>query len=31
VPKEKIVGRAIVRFWPPARVGGIPPKPPYRP
>ncbi len=31
VPKDKIVGRAIVRFWPPARVGGIPPKPPYRP
>jgi signal peptidase I len=31
VPKEKLVGRAIVRFWPPARVGGIPPKPPYRP
>jgi signal peptidase I len=31
VPKDKLVGRAIVRFWPPARVGGIPPKPPYRP
>ncbi len=31
VPKEKLVGRAIVRFWPPKRVGGIPPKPPYRP
>jgi signal peptidase I len=31
VPKEKLVGRAIVRFWPPNRAGGIPPKPPYRP
>jgi signal peptidase I len=31
VPKEKIVGRAIVRFWPPNRAGNIPPKPPYRP
>ncbi len=31
VPKDKLVGRAIVRFWPPARVGGIPPQPPYRP
>jgi signal peptidase I len=31
VPKEKLVGKAIVRFWPPKRAGGIPPKPPYRP
>ncbi|MBE9032045.1 signal peptidase I, partial [filamentous cyanobacterium LEGE 11480] len=31
VPHGKIVGRAIVRFWPPNRVGGISPKPPYRP
>jgi signal peptidase I len=31
VPKDKLVGRAIIRFWPPGRAGGIPPKPPYRP
>lgn len=30
VPREKIVGRAIVRFWPPNRVGEIYPKPPYQ-
>jgi signal peptidase I len=30
VPREKIIGRAIVRFWPPNRVGEITPKPPYQ-
>ncbi len=23
VPRDKIIGRAIVRFWPPQRVGGV--------
>jgi signal peptidase I len=23
VPRENIIGRAVVRFWPPSRVGGI--------
>jgi signal peptidase I len=31
VPKEKLIGKAVVRFWPPNRVGGIAPKPPYQP
>jgi signal peptidase I len=30
VPKDKIVGRATVRFWPMNRVGGIDPQPDYR-
>jgi signal peptidase I len=30
VPREKIIGRAIVRFWPPSRAGGIGPTPPYQ-
>jgi signal peptidase I len=29
VPREKIIGRAIVRFWPFDRVGGISPEPKY--
>lgn len=29
VPKENIIGRAAVRFWPPQRMGGIEPTPPY--
>ncbi len=24
VPREKIIGRAVIRFWPPARMGGMP-------
>ena len=24
VPKDRIIGRAVVRFWPPDRMGGIP-------
>jgi signal peptidase I len=31
VPQENIIGKAIVRFWPPDRAGQIIPKPPYRP
>jgi signal peptidase I len=31
VPKDRLVGRAVVRFWPLNRAGGIAPKPPYRP
>jgi signal peptidase I len=23
VPREKIIGRAVVRFWPPGRIGGV--------
>lgn len=23
VPREKIIGRAVVRFWPPSRIGGV--------
>ncbi|AFY67223.1 signal peptidase I [Geitlerinema sp. PCC 7407] len=30
VPRENIIGRAAVRFWPPGRVGGITPTPEYR-
>jgi len=30
VPREKIIGRAIVRFWPPNRVGEITPEPNYK-
>lgn len=29
VPREKIIGRAVVRFWPPNRVGEITPEPGY--
>lgn len=29
VPREKIIGRAIVRFWPPNRLGEITPEPSY--
>lgn len=29
VPREKIIGRAIIRFWPPNRVGEITPEPSY--
>jgi signal peptidase I len=28
VPREKIIGRATVRFWPPNRIGGLQPTPP---
>ncbi|HIK55074.1 MAG TPA: signal peptidase I [Synechococcales cyanobacterium M55_K2018_004] len=30
VPRENIIGRAAVRFWPPNRIGGIGPEPPYQ-
>lgn len=30
VPKDNIIGRAVVRFWPPARVGEIGPDPAYQ-
>jgi signal peptidase I len=30
LPKDKIIGRAIIRFWPINRVGGIDPQPNYR-
>jgi signal peptidase I len=30
VPKDKIVGKATVRFWPIDRAGGIDPQPDYR-
>lgn len=30
VPRENIIGRAVVRFWPPKRAGGIGPTPPYQ-
>lgn len=30
VPREKIIGRAVVRFWPMERVGEIKPEPGYR-
>lgn len=30
VPRKNIIGRAVVRFWPPDRVGGITPMPEYR-
>jgi signal peptidase I len=29
VPQDKIIGRAVVRFWPPERVGEIIPEPNY--
>lgn len=29
VPKDKIIGRAIIRFWPINRAGGITPQPEY--
>ena len=29
VPKDKIIGRAIIRFWPINRSGGITPQPEY--
>uniref|UniRef100_UPI0030DB7B21 signal peptidase I n=1 Tax=Oculatella sp. LEGE 06141 TaxID=1828648 RepID=UPI0030DB7B21 len=30
VPRENIIGRAVVRFWPPNRMGELGPTPPYR-
>jgi len=30
VPRENIIGRAAVRFWPPDRLGEVGPEPPYR-
>ncbi|HEY9906370.1 MAG TPA: signal peptidase I [Thermosynechococcaceae cyanobacterium] len=30
VPREKIIGRAVVRFWPMERVGEIAPEPTYQ-
>ena len=30
VPKDKLVGKAVVRFWPIDRAGGIPPQPNYQ-
>jgi signal peptidase I len=30
VPKDKIVGKAVVRFWPINRAGGIDPQPDYQ-
>jgi signal peptidase I len=30
VPKDKIVGKAVVRFWPIDRAGGIDPQPDYQ-
>ena len=30
VPRDKIIGNAVVRFWPPDRIGTIVPEPPYR-
>ncbi|HEY9622177.1 MAG TPA: signal peptidase I [Crinalium sp.] len=30
VPRENIIGRAVIRFWPPGRAGGIGPTPPYQ-
>ncbi|QZZ20766.1 signal peptidase I [Leptothermofonsia sichuanensis E412] len=29
VPRNKIIGRAVVRFWPPNRIGEITPEPSY--
>ncbi|MGL5195118.1 MAG: signal peptidase I [Chroococcales cyanobacterium] len=29
VPREKIIGRAVIRFWPPNRIGGLNPQPVY--
>jgi signal peptidase I len=31
VPQENIIGKAMVRFWPPDRAGQLNPKPPYQP
>jgi signal peptidase I len=31
VPQENIIGKAMVRFWPPDRLGQLSPKPPYQP
>ncbi len=31
VPRDNIIGRAVVRFWPPNKVGGIDPKSPLYP
>jgi signal peptidase I len=30
VPRENIIGRAVFRFWPPGRVGGISPQAPIQ-
>ncbi|MDX2214703.1 MAG: signal peptidase I [Oculatellaceae cyanobacterium bins.114] len=30
VPRENIIGRAVVRFWPLKRMGSVGPEPPYR-
>jgi signal peptidase I len=30
VPRDNIIGRAVVRFWPPHRIGTIGPEPPYQ-
>lgn len=30
VPRENIIGRATIRFWPFDRLGGIPPEPNYK-
>jgi signal peptidase I len=30
VPRENIIGRAVVRFWPPGRVGQLDPEPLYQ-
>ncbi len=29
VPRDRIIGKAVVRFWPPARIGPIDPQPLY--
>ena len=31
VPKDRIIGRAVIRFWPFDRLGSIKPDPPYAP
>jgi signal peptidase I len=31
VPRDRIIGRAVVRFWPPNRAGEITPEPTYQP
>ena len=31
VPKDRIIGRAVIRFWPFDRLGSIKPDPPYSP
>jgi signal peptidase I len=30
VPRDNMIGKAVVRFWPPNRLGGIAPKPLYQ-